>query len=176
MQSWCMGVTGHPYDTWMSDSGVFWPSDLLPQALEGATILGYGFNTEVAGGADGPNFLNVQADMLVACLGSHRNINHCARRPLVFICHLVGDLIVKRMLIQCDSTKHPHLAHRRAISISTYGLLFLGTPHTAIDMECFDIPDTFDANSVDNINSLFCEMMASYRIYFFLGDQSPGDE
>lgn len=73
MQSWCMGVTGHPYDTWKSDSGVFWSSDLLPQALEGATILAYGFNTEVAGGADGPNFLNVQADMLVACLGSHRN-------------------------------------------------------------------------------------------------------
>lgn len=84
----------------------------------------------------------------------------------------MGGLIVKRMLIQCDATKHPHLAHRRAISISTYGLLFLGTPHAAIDMECFDIPDTFDVNSVDNINSLFCEMMASYRIYFFWGTKA----
>lgn len=43
------GLNGDPQKTWTAKNGIFWPSQLLPEALKGAParVLVYGYNADV---------------------------------------------------------------------------------------------------------------------------------
>ena len=50
------GLNGHPYNTWSTQKPeVFWPTDLLPPALEDqrCRILTYGYDAQVTAFTDG---------------------------------------------------------------------------------------------------------------------------
>lgn len=57
-------------------------------------------------------------------------------RPIVFVCHSLGGLVVKQALIVANSYKHnerhPTLA---AIFMHTAGVIFMGTPHRGSSKE-----------------------------------------
>ena len=98
--------------------------------------------------------------------------------------------MVKRALIQCENVTSEKIEHLRSIYVSTYGILFLGTPHNGSDMAKWGIllqnicsavlPKRFIETSphligalrtnnetLENINSLFAELMGRFHIYFF---------
>ncbi|PLN78352.1 Alpha/Beta hydrolase protein [Aspergillus taichungensis] len=131
------GLNGHPKDTWTSDTGTFWPVDLLPQALgqTQARVLTYGYNATVQSFTDGNGSLGIQdiAETLASTLAANRNLRVCSDRPIIFICHSLGGIIVKRILIHSRSISNEKVKHLRSISLSTYGLVFLGTPHSIDD-------------------------------------------
>ena len=43
-----------------------------------------------------------------------------------------ADKLLKALVI-CNSSTTDHLAHRRSIKLSTYGVMFFGTPHMGIN-------------------------------------------
>jgi hypothetical protein len=111
-------------------------------------------------------------------------------RPIVFICHSLGGLVVKRCLIYCESVRHAHTERLRSIYVSTYGILFLGTPHNGSELakwgvllqhicaavlpkKFFDTsPQLIEAlktnnETLQNINRLFIEIIGRFHIYFF---------
>src|ERR1700753_3304686 len=45
-------------------------------------------------------------------------------RPIIFVVHSAGGLVIKRAVMRCQNI--PHL---RDIKSSIYGIIFLGTPH-----------------------------------------------
>lgn len=51
------------------------------------------------------------------------------QRPMVFVCHSLGGLVVKCMLIHCHNITSDKVTHLRSPFIPTYGVIFLGTPH-----------------------------------------------
>lgn len=51
------------------------------------------------------------------------------RRPIIFIAHSLGGILVKAALIHSEGTRRGHLEDHKAIKLSTYGVLFFGTPH-----------------------------------------------
>lgn len=53
-------------------------------------------------------------------------------RPLLFIAHSLGGIVVKEMLRQSDGFL-THQTHLRSISTSTLGIIFFGTPHSGAD-------------------------------------------
>ncbi|KAL6362010.1 hypothetical protein LRP88_05493 [Fusarium phalaenopsidis] len=99
------GLNGHREKTWTAENGVHWLRDLLPEDLPQARILcwGYDANTHAA----------------------DRSID----RPIIFVAHSLGGLVLKSALIHSDAARQGALAEHRSIKLSTHGILFMGTPH-----------------------------------------------
>jgi hypothetical protein len=111
-------------------------------------------------------------------------------RPIIFICHSLGGLVVKRCLIHCKNVRHAHTERLRSIYVSTYGILFLGTPHNGSDLakwgtllqhicsavlpkKFFDTsPQLIEAlksnnETLQNINRLFIPIIDRFHVYMF---------
>ena len=111
-------------------------------------------------------------------------------RPIIWVCHSLGGLVVKRALIYSRTIESPHTEHLRSIYISTYGILFLGTPHGGSDLakwgtllqsicsavlpkKFFDTsPQLVEAlktqnETLQNINRIFNESVGRFHVYFF---------
>ncbi|KAF2804401.1 tetratricopeptide repeat domain-containing protein [Mytilinidion resinicola] len=54
---------------------------------------------------------------------------HTTRRPIIFVAHSLGGIIVKSALIHSDAARKGALEEHRSIKASTYGIVFMGTPH-----------------------------------------------
>ncbi|KAF9891079.1 hypothetical protein FE257_005014 [Aspergillus nanangensis] len=192
------GLNGHPYKTWAtksdSEDGVYWPAHLLPEVLDSSRvrILAYGYNANVSsftGGVSNDRLLN-HAETLASGLAANRNLRSCQNRPIIFVCHSLGGLVVKRTLIYCNNIRSERTEHLRSIYVSTYGILFLGTPHNGSDMAKWghllqnictalmpkklmesssNLVKTLKTNNenLQNINSLFVEIMGRFHIYYF---------
>lgn len=93
-------------------------------------------------------------------------------------------------MIYCRSLSNEKTEHLRSIYVSTFGILFLGTPHNGSDMAKWGIllhnicravlpkkvmeasPQLIQAlrtnnETLQNINSLFADIMPRFHIYFF---------
>lgn len=51
-------------------------------------------------------------------------------RPLIFICHSLGGIVVKSALIHSSTATVESSSHLRSIELSTAGVLFFGTPQS----------------------------------------------
>lgn len=72
------------------------------------------------------------ATNFVAELVAVRTSDEAYRRPIIFICHGFGGLLLKRALAWSYSKRSKAMEHLRSIYVSTYGILFVGTPHQGI--------------------------------------------
>ncbi|KAH8151561.1 uncharacterized protein LAJ45_04182 [Morchella importuna] len=136
------GLHGDAYKTWTAKpekaggAEVMWLRDLLPTEIPNARILAYGYDSDPGkflGGAS-TSMVHHHAFTLVSELYFFRRREHERRRPIIFVCHSLGGIVVKRALIYSNSCNLSHNVHLRAIKVSTYGVLFLGTPHMGSDL------------------------------------------
>ncbi|KAH8707471.1 hypothetical protein GQ44DRAFT_582129, partial [Phaeosphaeriaceae sp. PMI808] len=110
-------------------TSVFWPADLLPRECPNARILMYGYDTKITkymtGGTNKNSIFSHSRDLLFA-LCRERMLD----RPLIFIAHSLGGIIVKEAcqahLAKSSSSMETELKN---IVNSTSAVIFLGTPH-----------------------------------------------
>ncbi|OHF04402.1 LipA and NB-ARC domain-containing protein [Colletotrichum orchidophilum] len=194
------GLNGHPKSTWTSspsqDGGdVFWPTDLLPHSLgkTRANILVYGYNADVytSGKSDrsaSDNFIFQHAQTLVTNLTLYRKSERTSRNPIIFVAHSLGGILVKRALLYSNDLRDKNQEDARSIFVSTFGIIFLGTPHTGSDMATWGIvlqkmadaiapKKVFESESVllktlkkdnenlQNINSHFLDVYQRFKIH-----------
>ncbi len=69
------------------------------------------------------------AESLVQKLRAERQFASALRRPVIFICHGLGGTIVKKSLIYSSTRTASKITHLRDLYVSTYAILFFGTPH-----------------------------------------------
>jgi hypothetical protein len=50
-------------------------------------------------------------------------------RPLIFVVHSLGGLVVKTALLHANEARTQSTTHISAVVDSTHGMLFMGTPH-----------------------------------------------
>ncbi|KAI0594829.1 hypothetical protein F4775DRAFT_412770 [Biscogniauxia sp. FL1348] len=116
-----------------SRSSVYWPRDLLPDTLPTARVLTYGYDTRIKhafGSSPNTNTVyDIGWDLLVALEGERRESSD---RPIIFIVHSLGGIVVKEMLRRSDGCKSGQV-HLRSICNSTRAVLFFGTPHGGAD-------------------------------------------
>jgi hypothetical protein len=67
--------------------------------------------------------------LLERLIAKRRSFSTDEKRPIIFICHSLGGIVLKKALI---------LAHERSeryssISKDTFGVIFMGTPHRGSD-------------------------------------------
>ncbi|KAF2126934.1 hypothetical protein P153DRAFT_265694, partial [Dothidotthia symphoricarpi CBS 119687] len=125
------GIGAHPDDTWCKNVGtaedprwVNWldAEDMLPAVAPCARIMRYGYHSQWFGaGAMRQKVSTVAQRMLLAL--RRRRVDF-PFRPLLFIAHCFGGLVVLKALLdaQLDENDWP------GIFASTTGLIFLGTP------------------------------------------------
>lgn len=122
------GLGAIPDLTWKeSKSGVNWLSDpqMLPSRTPEARILRFGYDSLWLGKVAIRTRLPTIADKLLLVLARERQQD--PMRPLVFIGHCFGGLVIQRALI--TAKLHPESETEEAILNSTVGAVLLGTPH-----------------------------------------------
>ncbi|KAN0116904.1 hypothetical protein V8E51_002881 [Hyaloscypha variabilis] len=159
--------------TWTTKSGVLWLNDtnLLPKVTQNSRVLTFGYNANAMSsmGITSSDRILQHAQTLVAQPEANRS-------ALIFICHSLGGIVVKRALAYSASRTGRNVTHIHSIYVSTFAVLFLGTPHNGsskaqlagIDRQMLDtmVPsrawDT-DGQLVDALR----EGSGRFHIYFF---------
>ena len=130
------GLNGQPKRTWTASNNLYWPAELLPETLKErpANILVYGYNADVysrsSDASPSDNFIYQHAISLVSHLTAHRASKGTSRHPIIWIAHSLGGILVKRALLYSNDLRDAEQEALRSIYVSTYGIIFLGTPHT----------------------------------------------
>ncbi|KAF5983552.1 SERAC1 [Fusarium coicis] len=194
------GLNGTPDKTWTAKNGTFWPLDLLPVALRGAqaNILVYGYNADVYSKKNNQtasdSFIHQHAQNLITNLTLHRQSEGTSKNSIIWVCHSLGGILVKRALLYSSDVREPHFEHFRSIFVSTFGLVFLGTPHVGSDAATWGlilqamsdavIPKRFfdsesvllktlkkDNETLANINSHFLDIYQRFEIHMVRENQ-----
>ena len=216
------GINGHPYGTWTSENEkTFWPAQLLPPFVEEAKarVLVYGYDADTVSSTEevahsdtpfdrdrppkclrprqglGQDRIHNHAEQLVATLCADRGPRHATDHPIVFVAHSLGGIVVKRALIHSSGKKGEHTEHLQSIALSTYGILFLGTPHlgcettkwaswsndvssiTRKDVSQARLLEALKPNSetLQNIHRQFVELASDFHIFFFHATKMDND-
>ncbi|PKK49215.1 hypothetical protein CI102_4806 [Trichoderma harzianum] len=130
------GLNGHQEKTWTdTKTRVNWLSDAscLPRDIPNARILTYGYNSTSYFSRADPDVRDF-ASALLAALRAKRKTNAEKQRPMIFICHSLGGLVFKQVVIrghEQDSFYGPLIEKIR-------GVVFLATPHRGSDLAYWD--------------------------------------
>ena len=133
------GLAEDANETWTCvRTGINWLRDLLPFASVGALrprVFSYSYRADISIllGTDPSSNILQQAHTLVSRIQAERSLTDTSKRPLIFICHGVGGIILKRALAFSATQVSNKVTHNYSIYISTFGILFLGTPHNGLD-------------------------------------------
>lgn len=88
------GLGGHAYNTW-TDREKLWLRDFLPSQIPNARIMSYGYNSAVAFSKSVAGIEEFAEDLLNR-LDNERATAEERARPIIFICHSLGGILVKR--------------------------------------------------------------------------------
>lgn len=141
------------------------------------------------------DLIHNHAEHLIAELCANRRIRNATERPICFVAHSLGGLVVKRALIYSSEVRGNYIEHLRSVHVSTYGILFLGTPHLGADltkwfshlerMNCYvcnsqlqhthalDLKLKGDFEALQNIDRQSILLIQRFRICFFHHDGKP---
>ncbi|KAI0435548.1 hypothetical protein F4803DRAFT_557878 [Xylaria telfairii] len=125
------GLGGHREETWTAKEPgtgrmVLWIKDFLPVDLPNARIMTYGYSSHIFSVRHlTQRTLYSQCKTLLIALKRSRQDIGATNRPLIFISHSLGGLIVKSALIHADKDDHVF----NDIRVCTAGVVFFGTPH-----------------------------------------------
>ena len=152
------GLNGHREKTWTfvdekpKGKEFLWLKDFLPSKIPNARILTWGYDARTYSQSHGESVsiqqLYDHGRDLVGDLDRERRNDGTERRPIIFIAHSLGGLVVKTVrhtypssnrqsvsnrgiqaLLHSHLASKDHLEQERSVKVSTYGIFFLGCPH-----------------------------------------------
>ncbi|MDI1487218.1 MAG: hypothetical protein OHK93_006487 [Ramalina farinacea] len=192
------GLNENLEDAWTDPrTGTLWLRDLLPKNLDVARVLTFGYKANVSlfygnGSADR---IQQHAHTLVAELQAHRSLEECSKRPIVFICHDLGGILVKKALAYSSTRTSNNVDHLYSIFAATYAILFFGTPHQGTeklvwkkvshgdnvaedstrpaDSQLVSAIEP-DSETLQAITEQFSSLMKRFHIFFFWEEQLTG--
>ncbi|KAK3935857.1 Alpha/Beta hydrolase protein [Diplogelasinospora grovesii] len=197
------GLNGDACRTWTARvKKVCWLNDaeFLPKYVRNARVLTWGYNasfSSLTGDRPSKDRIHQHAHTLVANLAADRQLAGTADQPIIFLCHSLGGIVVKRALSYAQTRTGHKLSREFSIFTCTYGILFFGTPHhgsskaswlaylkkagsiitpTSRGMKKSDLVSALEQESetLQNITDYFVPLMRHFRIYFFW-EQEPTD-
>lgn len=119
------GLNGKLRETWSSKNG-FWPEWLAEDCLN-IDVWSFGYQASATGGPGAAMALLDRANTLLAIL---KNAG-LGTKPVCFITHSMGGLLVKKMLRNANDL---HGGEFRSFTQFTRGIIFLATPHMGSDL------------------------------------------
>ncbi|KAL8791369.1 MAG: hypothetical protein Q9195_005907 [Heterodermia aff. obscurata] len=117
---------GTPLDGY-AESAMFWPQDMLPGVIADVRVFTWGYDADVDGlGSRSQSTINQHAGSLLSDIADQREVADYYKRPIVFVAHSLGGIIVKSALNRSSGEQGTRL---KDIAPATSGICFLGTPH-----------------------------------------------
>ncbi|KAJ5519970.1 hypothetical protein N7463_000423 [Penicillium fimorum] len=128
------GLTGDRERTWTAEGqSTPWPKALLPQKLEQARILTWGYDAYFMSKSGvssesgvSSNGLVDHATNLLANITSDRESCNASSRPLIFVAHSLGGLVCKTAILLSRNNPETPL---QGVFHAVKGVVFMGTPH-----------------------------------------------
>lgn len=125
------GFGGDQRETWTCREGrakvYWWDKDYLNKDVQNLRVLIYGYNVTPDVLEHFPQTIREESRLLLDCLEQKRRSIR-PNRPLIFIAHGLGGLIVKAALIRAFELSYEQAIHKD-IFFSIRAVLFYGTPH-----------------------------------------------
>lgn len=185
------GLEENKTEAWTDpETKILWLRDLLPETLNIAHVLTFGYDANATSfyGDGSADRIQQHAQTLVADIQADRSLENCTERPVIFICHGLGRILVKKALAYSSTRTSKHVEHLHSIFVSTYAFLFFGTPHHGTERGAW-LPaaghDNIlaqtgarkdsqllsaierDSETLQAITDYFTTMMKQFRIFFF---------
>ena len=169
---------------------VLWLRDLLPTSLDVARVLTFGYSANATAfyGVRSADRIQQHAQTLVADIQADRSLEGCSQRPLIFVCHGLGGILVKKALAYSSTRTSKHVEHLYSIFVSTFGILFFGTPHNGTEKGKYigqgqgrvssgmalsqkeselQLAVQKDSETLQAITDQFSSLMKQFHIFFF---------
>ncbi|KAL8669551.1 MAG: hypothetical protein Q9168_005859 [Polycauliona sp. 1 TL-2023] len=164
-------------------TGTVWTSDLFRPQSPQSRILTYDYErgSLVRPGTGIIDPLLSLATTFLGELVAERALAGAFNRPIVFICHGFGGLLIKRALALSHSKLGKSTERLRSIYVSTYAILFVGTPHqgmsdtalrfshdpNAADVSQFMSSLLVGSEMLNEVADHFMPIMKQYRVFNF---------
>ncbi|KAL8952479.1 MAG: hypothetical protein Q9222_001620 [Ikaeria aurantiellina] len=164
-------------------TGVIWIRDLFLPQCPAIRILTYDYDTRdlLRPGTGIVDPLSSLAHTFLGELVAERALADAFNRPLVFLCHGFGGLLLKRTLALSHSRLGRSTERLRSIYVSTYAILFLGTPHQGMPKSALHFahdptsagPSQFmlsllvGSEMLNEVADQFMPIMKQYRLFNF---------
>jgi hypothetical protein len=174
------GLEEDATETWTHPaSRSLWLRDLLPARLRHFRVLIFSYAAEPFTSPDLVSTTSIMnyANNLVQELYADRDLENAIDRPIIFVCHGFGGLLIKRALAFSHSRQASHLEHLRSIYTCTYGIIFFGTPHNGFSKESLLLHDKGTSyfmqsllkgsELLNEINDQFAPLMKQFAIFNF---------
>jgi hypothetical protein len=127
------GITGHPISTWRGSeesSNVSWPRDWLPKDLPNSRVLSVGYDIFLSHWTGTALPIPEQARAVLEKLKLAAVGN---KRPVVFVCHSFGGLVIKQLLLFA----HNEPQYKNILD-NTVAVVFYSTPHLGSKLTYYD--------------------------------------
>jgi len=114
---------------------VNWLQSFLPKQIRVARVLAYGYKSSISAlfADDAHDAIQRMAESLVQELRANRKLAKTLRRPIIFVCHGFGGVLVKQSLVYSSTRTAHKVAHLWDQFVSTFAIMFFGTPHAKVD-------------------------------------------
>jgi protein SERAC1 len=122
------GLKGHALHTW-EKRGFMWPKHLLGAKYPTARIITYGYDADIVklfGRVEKGTIFDRSKAMIQAI---HRIRRDHYQRPLLFVAHSLGGILVKDGLCWAKAQAGFSAVKVNEVYSATKGVIFLGTPH-----------------------------------------------
>ncbi|KAH8682822.1 hypothetical protein BGZ60DRAFT_205902 [Tricladium varicosporioides] len=126
------GLDGHAYGSWRGKGnlGRMWLRDFLSKDLPNCRTMIYGYNSKLS--SHGINNIMDYGREFLEAIKRVRHTQELRERPLFFIAHSFGGIILAHCLVKAVQTDERDHATIAALHKATYGILFFGTPHKGL--------------------------------------------
>ncbi|KAI3324398.1 hypothetical protein HD806DRAFT_543729 [Xylariaceae sp. AK1471] len=125
------GLASHPFGSWQpraSDKAFNWVRDELPIRMKGARSILYGYSSQLHQSQSFQTIADLARGLI--CHLQASSCNSTSARPIAFICHSLGGLVLQDALVQL--ARNPNEEYRRLLSL-VRGALCFGVPNLGME-------------------------------------------
>ncbi|KAF2998717.1 hypothetical protein E8E15_000386 [Penicillium rubens] len=126
------GLDGHAYGSWQGrgNLGRMWLRDFLPKDLPQCRTMIYGYNSKLS--SHGVDTILDYGRELMNEIKKIRNTKELQQRPLIFIAHSFGGIILAHCLVLATQTMEEDHPAITSLHRATYGLILFAIPHKGL--------------------------------------------
>ena len=126
------GLGGHALGSFRSANGLsVWPRDFAPEDIPRARFVTYGYDTTFDATYSDQSIRELALTLLDG-LAIFRRRTQTQQRPLLFVCHSLGGVVLKEALVISGKATEPEQKEWLEVVEVTYGLVFMGVPNLGL--------------------------------------------
>ncbi|GAB7336817.1 hypothetical protein MBLNU13_g11325t2 [Cladosporium sp. NU13] len=126
------GLGGHALGSFRSTDGtVVWLRDFAPEDILRARFITYGYDTSIVSSDDNQG-IHELARTLLDGLAIFRQRTQTQQRPLLFVCHSLGGVVLKEALVMSSKATESKHNSLHDVMLTTHGLVLMGVPNLCL--------------------------------------------